>query len=151
MPSQVVDGWVKQRAGFMAGPDFKKDANERFLQERRRLLKALHDAGVDIALGSDAIQTFSVPGFSLQNEMAAMARSGLTPFQIYVTGTRNVARYFGRQDEVGTVSTGTIADLVLVDADPLADVANFGKQSGTMVRGRWHPRADLLAKIRAMP
>jgi imidazolonepropionase-like amidohydrolase len=147
MPSQIVDNWVKQRTGLMAQPTFTKEINERFLAERRRLLKALHDAGVDIVLGSDAIQTFSVPGFSIANEMQAMARAGLTPYQIYVTGTRNVARYFGREKEAGTVEVGRVADLVLVNADPLKDVANFAQQSGAVVRGRWYQRADLLAKL----
>ena len=151
MPAPVVEGWVKQRQAFIAQPGFDAKTNERFLAERRKLLKALHDAGVDIAMGSDAVQTFSVPGFSIQNEMGAMSRSGLTPYQIYVTGSRNVARFFNRGTEAGTIAVGRIADLVLVDADPLADVANFGKQTGTMVRGRWYPRVELLAKIKGMP
>lgn len=147
LPAALVDTWVKQRTAFMSGPDFKPAANQRFLAERRKLLKALHDAGVDIILGSDAIQTFSVPGFSLQREMQAMAKAGLTPYQIYVTGTRNVGRFFDREQEVGTVDVGKIADLVLVDADPLRDVAHFARQTGTFVRGRWFARADLLAKL----
>ena len=150
MPPQVVEGWVKQRQGFITQPGFNKETNERFMAERRKLLKALHDAGVDIAMGSDAVQTFSVPGFSIQNEMGAMVRSGLTPYQVYVTGSRNVARFFNREKDAGSVEVGKIADLVLVDANPLTDVANFGKQTGTMVRGRWYPRAELLAKVKAM-
>jgi imidazolonepropionase-like amidohydrolase len=150
MPPQLVAAWTKQRQGFMAQPGFNKPSNDRFLQERRKLLKALHDAGVDIILGSDAVQTFSVPGFSIVNEMEAMAVAGLTPYDIYVTGSRNVARFFNREAEVGTVSVGKIADLVLVDGDPLATVTNFGKQTGTMLRGRWHLRADLLAKAKSI-
>jgi len=150
MPPQMVAAWAKQRQSFMSQPGFNAQNNERFLQERRRLLKALHDAGVDIILGSDAVQTFSVPGFSIVNEMGAMARSGMTPYQVYVTGSRNVARFFNRDSDVGTVAVGKIADLVLVDADPLARVDNFARQTGTMLRGRWYPRADLLAKVRTM-
>lgn len=150
MPAPQVAAWSKQRQGFMAQPGFTRENNERFLQERRALLKALHDAGVDILLGSDAVQTFSVPGFSIFNEMQAMARSGMTPYDIYVTGGPNVARFFNREKEVGTVAVGKIADLVLVEADPLATVANFEKQTGTMLRGRWYPRADLLAKARTI-
>lgn len=150
MPPQLVAGWTKQRQGFMAQPGFSKAANERFLQERRQLLKALHDAGVDIILGSDAVQTFSVPGFSIVNEMQAMALAGLSPYDIYVTGSRNVARFFSRDKDVGTVTVGKIADLVLVDADPLASVANFARQTGTMLRGRWYPRVELLEKVSAM-
>jgi imidazolonepropionase-like amidohydrolase len=51
---------------------------------------------------------------------------------------------------VGTVAVGKIADLVLVDADPLAAVANFEKQTGTVLRGRWHPRAELLGKAKSL-
>jgi imidazolonepropionase-like amidohydrolase len=134
----------------MAQPGFTKETNERFLAERRKLLHALHAAGVDIIMGSDAVQTFSVPGFSIFNEMQAMARAGLKPFDIYVTGSRNVARFFNRENEVGTVAVGKIADLVLVDADPLANVANFEKQSGTLLRGRWYPRAELLGKVKSL-
>jgi imidazolonepropionase-like amidohydrolase len=150
MPPSLVAAWTKQREAFMAQPGFVKATNERFLQERRALLKALHDAGVDIILGSDAVQIFSVPGFSIFNEMNAMARSGITPYDIYVTGGPNVARFFDREKEVGTVAVGKIADLVLVDADPLASVANFEKQTGTMLRGRWYPRADLLGKAKSL-
>ncbi len=148
MPPQVAEGWVKQRQGFMGSQLPPPAASQRFLQERRALLKALSDADVDLLLGSDAVQTFSVPGFSIVNEMGAMARSGLTPYQIYRSGTVNVARFFEREKEVGTVEVGKIADLVLVDADPMADVANFGRQTGTMVRGKWHAREDLLQGFR---
>jgi imidazolonepropionase-like amidohydrolase len=147
MPAAQVEQWKKQRAQFMADPSLPA-VRDRFLQERRRLLKMLADAGVDLALGSDAIQTFSVPGFSLQNEMSAMARSGLTPFQILASGTTNIARFFGRQKDSGTVEAGRIADLVLLDANPLQDVGNFARQTGTMTRGRWHPRAELLASLK---
>ena len=150
MPPPQVAAWIKQRQGFMAQPGFGKERNERFLQERRKLLKALHDAKVDIILGSDAVQTFSVPGFSIVNEMQAMARSGMSAYDIYVTGGPNVARFFNREKEVGTVAVGRIADLVLVDADPLASVANFARQTGTMLRGQWYPRADLLARVRTL-
>jgi imidazolonepropionase-like amidohydrolase len=150
MPAALVAAWTKQRQAFMAQPGFTKANNERFLQERRKLLKAMHDAGIDIILGSDAVQTFSVPGFSIVNEMEAMARSGMSPYDIYVTGGPNVARFFARDKDVGTIAVGKMADLVLVDADPLANVSNFSRQTGTMLRGRWHTRTDLLAKAKSI-
>jgi imidazolonepropionase-like amidohydrolase len=151
LPPAMVEQWKKQRAQFQSDPSLTPAVRERFLAERRRLLKALSDAGVDIALGSDAIQTFSVPGFSIFNEMGAMVRSGMTPYQVLVTGTTNVARYFGREKDVGTVEAGKIADLVLVDANPLQNIDHFARQTGTMVRGRWHTRAELLASLNHTP
>ncbi len=146
MPAGLVEQWQKQRAGFQANPDLTPETRARFLAERRTLLKMLHDAGVDIAMGSDAVQVFSVPGFSIFSEMRAMAASGLTPYEVYVTGSRNVARYFGRN--AGTVEVGRIADLVLVDANPLERVDHFERQTGTMVRGQWHDRQGLLERLR---
>jgi imidazolonepropionase-like amidohydrolase len=90
----------------------------------------------------------SVPGYSIHGELQAMARAGLTPFQIYATGSTSVAKYFGVDTRVGTVAKGMRADLVLLDANPLADVANFPKQSGVMVRGRWLPRAEIDRRLR---
>jgi imidazolonepropionase-like amidohydrolase len=146
MPPAMVEQWQKQRASFQADPALTPEVRARFLAERRTLLKMLHDAGVDIAMGSDAVQVFSVPGFSIVGEMREMAASGLTPYEVYVTGSRNVARYFGR--EAGTVETGRIADLVLLDANPLETVEHFARQTGTMVRGEWHVRQELLERLR---
>ena len=148
MPRAMVQGWIEQRKKFLSQPDITPEKSKAFLALRKRLIKALHDGGAGLLLGSDAIQTMSVPGYSIHGELEAMARAGLTPFQIYVTGSTNVAKYFGVEKQVGTVAKGMRADLVLVDANPLADVRNFPKQSGVMVRGRWLPRADIEAQLR---
>ena len=84
----------------------------------------------------------------------------MSPYDILKSGTVNVGQYFAKQDpstslrtsSFGTIEPGKRADLVLVDANPLTDVANVGKISGVMVRGRWLDRAALdagLAKIEA--
>jgi imidazolonepropionase-like amidohydrolase len=151
MPPAMVEGWIKQRKQFLAQPDATPEKMKAFLAFRKKLIKALHDGGVGLLLGSDAIQTMSVPGYSIHGELQTLARAGLTPYQAYTTGSTNVAKYFGVEKQVGTVARGMRADLVLVDANPLADVANFPKQSGVMVRGRWLPRAEidgLLSRLR---
>jgi imidazolonepropionase-like amidohydrolase len=150
MPRPMVEGWIKQRKQFLAQPDITPEKSKAFLALRKRLIKALHDGGVGLLLGSDAIQTMSVPGYSIHGELQAIARAGLTPFQSYTTGSTNVAKYFGVEKQVGTVAKGMRADLVLIDANPLADVANFPKQSGVMVRGRWLPKADIERKLQEL-
>jgi imidazolonepropionase-like amidohydrolase len=149
MPRPMVEGWIQQRKQFLSQPDITPEKSRAFLSLRKKLIKALHDGGVGLLLGSDAIQTMSVPGFSIHGELQAIARAGLTPFQIYTTGSTNVAKYFGVEKQVGTVANGMRADLVLVDANPLANVANFPKQSGVMLRGRWFPRAAIDERLRA--
>ena len=90
--------------------------------------------------GTDAPQQFSVPGFSVQREIALMLQSGLTSYDILRSGTKNVGDYFKHKDNFGTVAVGQRADMILVDGNPLEDVANIAKRSGVMVRGRWLPR-----------
>ncbi len=118
-----------------------------FLSLRRDMLKALTDAGAPVLMGTDSPQLFMVPGYALHRELAIMAEAGLTPYQIYETGTRNVARYAAeslKQDgRFGTIAVGNRADLVLLDANPLESVANLTKRSGVMVRGRWLPAAEI--------
>jgi imidazolonepropionase-like amidohydrolase len=110
---------------------------------RDKLLKALFNGGARIALGSDAPQRFSVPGFSLVREMQAMVKAGLTPFQALQSGTLNAALYFNAEDEFGTVRVGRRADLILLDENPLNDVANVGRRAGVMLRGRWMPETEI--------
>ncbi len=148
MPRPMVEGWIKQRKQFLSQPEVTPEKMKAFLALRKKLIRALHDGGVGLLLGSDAIQTMSVPGFSIHGELQAMASAGLTPFQIYSTGSTNVARFFGVEKQVGIIAPGMRADLVLVDADPLATVANFPRQSGVLVRGRWLPRAEIEARLR---
>jgi imidazolonepropionase-like amidohydrolase len=119
----------------------------RLVELRRKLLRSLHDAGAPIALGSDAPQFFNVPGFSIHHEMRMMAAAGLSPYEVLVTGTRNPARYFGASETFGTVAPGKRADLILLEANPLMDLANLRRLAGVMVRGQWFSKADIEARL----
>jgi imidazolonepropionase-like amidohydrolase len=128
---------------------------------RRRVIKALQAAGAGLLLGVDWAwaptaldRMISLPNFSVHDELGALVRAGLTPYQALVTGTRNVAVYFGTPSESGTVAAGKRADLVLLDGNPLADIQNTMRISGVMLGGRWLSRADLdhrLAGIADLP
>jgi imidazolonepropionase-like amidohydrolase len=107
---------------------------------------ALHNAGVPFLLGVDAPQMWNVPGFSTHRELQSLVAAGLTPFQALQTGTVNVARFFGREDTAGTIAAGKTADLLLLDANPLTDIANTSKIRGIMLKGRYYTQAELLAK-----
>jgi imidazolonepropionase-like amidohydrolase len=144
--------WRTSRDNMQGAATFDRAAATRFLALRRELLKALHDAGVPIVLGSDAPQVFNVPGFSSHRELALMVAAGLTPYEALRTGTVEVARHLGHAAQRGTVAEGMQADLVLLSADPFADIGNAQRIVGVMRDGRWHDRADLdarLARVRA--
>jgi imidazolonepropionase-like amidohydrolase len=146
VPPSDVEQWVKE----------KKDEEEhappeeqlrKLMALRDRLLKAFADAGGLVMLGSDAPQSFSVPGFSLRHEMQAMVRAGMTPWQVVEAATVVPARFFGHEKEFGTVEVGKRADLILVDGNPFDDVGNVFRSSGVMLRGRWIPRPEIDAML----
>ena len=150
MPQRVREGWVEAKHRFQARDDFQPDAARALVELRQELTRALHAAGAPIALGSDAPQFFNVPGFSIHHEMEMMVATGLTPYEVLATGTREPARYFGTPDAFGTVEPGRRADLILLEANPLDDVANVQRRVGVMVRGHWLPEADIQSRLDAI-
>jgi len=145
--SAEVSEWVaSKRANVAAYPLAQR---QRYIALRRRLIKAMHDGGVGLLLGSDAPQTWNVPGFSAHRELATYVAAGLTPYEALVTGTRGVAAHLGTASRAGTVEAGKDADLVLLDANPLQDIANTARVAGVMNRGRWLAKAEIDRRLAA--
>lgn len=142
MPRTIVEQWHRNTQRRNAQPDAA--ARTAF---RRQLIEELYDGGALLVFGTDAPQVFSVPGFSIHHEMHVMVEAGLTPYEVLVTGTRNVARYFGTEAETGTVIVGKRADLILLDANPLDDVGNVARRAGVVVNGRWLPATEIDARL----
>ncbi len=145
VPQSTVDQWTKLYNDRL--DQVPRATAENIVKNRMRILRALNEGGVKILMGTDAPQQFSVPGFSLHRELERMRDAGMTPYQILVSGTRNVGEYFKAKDSFGTVEKGKRADLVLVDANPLQNISNLSKISGVMVRGRWISRAEIDAGL----
>jgi hypothetical protein len=115
---------------------------------RAKLVKALADAGATILAGTDTPNPFVVPGFAMHDELALLAGCGLTPYQVMRAATAAPAAWLGDKD-IGTIAVGARADLVLLAADPLKDVAATTQRAGVMLRGRWYTQQDLAAKLDA--
>jgi hypothetical protein len=147
---QTRTQWANSKRQMTSAPGYSADRGRALVAVRRELVKALHDAGAGLLLGSDAPQVFNVPGFSLHREIAAMEAAGLTPYEVLRTGTASPAVFFGAEDEFGTVREGLAADLVLVSGNPLEDTRRLMRPDGVMVRGRWLERAELDARLEAI-
>ena len=104
--------------------------------KRLALVGAMRRAGVIVLPGTDAPLRNSPPGFGLHFELAWLVEAGLSPWQVLVAATLEPARMFGMQDSLGTVAAGKLADLVLLDADPLADIRNTRRLNTVVANGR---------------
>jgi imidazolonepropionase-like amidohydrolase len=111
----------------------------------------LQSAGVTILAGTDAgfLNSFDYPGVGLHDELQLMVRSGLTPLQALRAATINGARFLGREARHGTVARGKAADLVLLDRNPVTDIAATRAIHAVVMRGRLHDRAALDEMLRA--
>lgn len=119
---------------------------ERRLTPARATLRQAIAAGIAIAAGSDGgnVGTMHGPGF--QRELRLLSELGLSPMDVILAATRNGARVAGMERELGTLQPGKLADFVVLEADPLADVANLDRITHIFVRGRMVERATLQAQ-----
>lgn len=129
------------------GSSYTIGTPEEQAEMRRKLLEEMNNAGVKILMGTDAPQLFSVPGFSIHRELPLMAEAGMTNFEIIESGTKNVGEYFADWDDFGIIAEGQRADLILVNENPLEDLANIQNHSGVMVQGKWYSREMINQKL----
>jgi imidazolonepropionase-like amidohydrolase len=129
------------------------DATLHFWREERKLTRDMRAADVELLAGTDAPIVRNVPGFSLHDELKCLVDAGLTPLQALQAATRNPARFLGREKDMGTIETGKLADLVLLGADPLADIRNTTHIEGVVADGRFYDRVSiesLLAEVQRL-
>jgi len=121
---------------------------QRFVDHELGLVRRLHDAGLAVLAGTDTPAGVDViPGASLHHELARFVDAGFTPLAALQTATINPARFLGRSD-LGTVEPGKLADLVVLDKNPLADIANTRAIAAVVVAGRYLGRGELDAILR---
>ncbi|HEX7242562.1 MAG TPA: amidohydrolase family protein, partial [Longimicrobiaceae bacterium] len=128
---ECVDPATRRKAyltdSLPAGEPIPAAARERLARGYRTMLanlKRVHDAGIPVAMGTDAGNPLTLHGPSVVREMEAMVEAGMTPMEVLVASTRNGARAMGRTD-FGTLEPGKLADLVVLDRDPLASIGNL--------------------------
>ncbi|MEZ4921294.1 MAG: amidohydrolase family protein [Saprospiraceae bacterium] len=113
-------------------------------ESRGANLKLLHDAGILVATGTDAGNIGTLHGSSYFDELAAMQEAGLSPLQIIKASTINGAKVLDKADQIGSIEVGKMADLVVLNRDPLADLNHLQDIHAVVKGGQWHAAEDIL-------
>ncbi|MGH8460641.1 MAG: amidohydrolase family protein [Stenotrophobium sp.] len=120
-----------------------QEIERRFYEMDRAMIPGMLRAGVRFLAGTDSPDPYSLPGFGLHDELAQLVDAGLTQMQALQSATLNAAEYLGLQDTLGTVTAGKLADLVLLNADPLVDIHNTRRIEAVFVNGKFFSHAAL--------
>jgi imidazolonepropionase-like amidohydrolase len=127
--------------------DFNTDdlaTRKAFVEKELEVVNAMHRAGIHFLAGTDTPPgVYIFPGFSLHEELQRFVAAGFTPMEALQTATRNPAKFLGLEDRLGTIEKGKLADLVLLDANPLEDIRNTQKIAAVIVNGRYLSREEL--------
>lgn len=125
---------------------------QRIAEKTRDLVQAMHQAQVPMLAGTDALDGDVLPGLSLHQELELMVQAGLSPMEALQSATLNAAQFFGEERTSGTIEAGKLADLILLDGDPLQNISNTKKIHAVITQGRLisaPERLALLEKVKA--
>jgi hypothetical protein len=142
VPASVRKQWDPEKLLRQSTPEERLEMKQE-AQRDLELVGAMHRAGVQFMAGSDGPDPYVFPGFSLHDELEWLVKSGLTPTQALQAATLSPALFLGKLDKYGVVEKGHVADLVLLDANPLEDIGNTRKIEAVVVGGKYYSRADL--------
>ena len=144
LPPRIRQGWGPATNPYTAR--FTK-ANYPGMHRRYQLLQRMvgsfDSAGVRMLIGTDAMNTGVVPGSSTHDELEELVTAGLTPWEALRAATANAAEFLAVRGQRGVIAAGQKADLLLLDANPLENVANTRRIAGVMLRGGWLSRDDI--------
>jgi imidazolonepropionase-like amidohydrolase len=141
-PQKTVELWMGVSKKYLttAAPMEKR---EKYIAIRNRIVKAIYDAGGQVMAGSDTPEWLMLYGHTLHLELIDLRDAGLSNYAALETATRNPAMFFGTVDRTGTIEKGKAADLVLLEANPLVDIANTQKRAGVMLKGKYFTQAEM--------
>ena len=145
IPPSIKKTWYNPYTGDFTAKEFAPV--RRLYQKQLEIVGQMRRAGVKFMVGSDAGKPYSVPGFGLHQEMALFVEAGFTPMEALQSATLHPAEFLGRIDSFGTVAQGKIADLVLLEANPLDAIDNTQKIAAVVFRGKLFSKLSLQAML----
>lgn len=143
IPSEKRSHWIQVITACEQMEPSEREFRRLVLATLLRMIDRLHDAGVGILAGTDCDVDLIVPGVHLHHELELFVEAGLTPLEALQTATLNAAEYLGGTSEMGTIKQGKVADLVLLDANPLEDIRNTTHINAVVLNGRFLGREEL--------
>jgi len=153
MPAYSKSSWDPKNNTMvaLATGDGRADCQKLF-QKKLDIIGSMKAAGVGLLAGTDALAPYCFPGFGLHEELVLLVRAGLSPMEALRTATYNPAKFFGTLDSMGTIEQGKVADLVLLEANPLQDISNTRKIAAVVTGGRIYEKEslqDMFAQVKA--
>ncbi len=136
MPEPYRNLYLKANTNYWSRPA-TEERRLRWVEVRDKLVKAIVDSGGKVMTGSDTPEWFLTYGFTLHRELESLVAAGLTPWQALQASTANPAEFLKASREWGTIERGKRADLLLLEANPLADIRNTTKIDAVIIGGRW--------------
>lgn len=148
LPDTIEEMWLKstEEINQRPIPPFNQD----YADWMFHIIKKIHDAEIGMMAGTDCPIFFLTPGRSLHEELALLVKAGLSPLEVLKTATLNPAKYFNMEDQLGTIEENKLADLVILNANPLADINNTLAIDGVIKQGNYLDREQLDQRLTAL-
>lgn len=136
------ESWIKE-----TGPRLQRKASRNYLNRVLTQVLEMKKAGIQFLAGTDFDNHYLYPGFSLHDELGLFVDAGFSPLEALQTATINPAKFLGAMDSLGTIEKGKIADMVLLDANPLTDIRNTQQINAVFVNGKYLSKEMLRAML----
>jgi imidazolonepropionase-like amidohydrolase len=143
VPDADAAGWEGFAARLRDRKPEQVERGKAYLVRALRVVRDMHRAGISFMAGTDVGNEFIYPGSSLHDDLETFVEAGFTPLEALQTATVNPAAFLGMSGSIGTIEKGKLADLVLLDADPLTDITNTRKIHAVVANGRYLSRTQL--------
>ena len=147
----TLDSWLPKNNSYLSEHFQAQKTRERLAQYyefMKKLTLSFHKAGIPMSVGTDATVACTVPGVSFHDEMDELIGAGIRTADVLRMATLEGAKAMRMDAQIGTIDVGKTADLVVLDANPLENIANTRRVSGVMAHGVWLSKAALDANLR---